>query len=79
MMIFGSDNTSDHKFLLMDNRNSENLTEFIEDNQDKPLKKEDIIVVFGRRSDSNTSFAENIKIINSSVLMKLGDLKKHGT
>jgi len=79
MMIFGSDNTSDHKFLLMDNRNSENLTEFIEDNQDKPLKKEDIIVVFARRSDSNTSFAENIKIINSSVLMKLGDLKKHGT
>ena len=79
MMIFGSDNTSDHKFLLMDNRNSENLTEFIEDNQDKPLKKEDIIVVFGRRSDSNTSFAENIKIINSSVLMKLGDLKKHAT
>lgn len=79
MMIFGGDNTSDHKFLLMDNRNSENLTEFIEDNQDKPLKKEDIIVVFGRRSDSNTSFAENIKIINSSVLMKLGDLKKHGT
>jgi DNA polymerase-3 subunit alpha len=78
MMIFGSDNTSDHKFLLMDNRNSENLTEFLEDNKKSPLKKEDIVVIFGRRSDNNTSFAESVKIINSSVLMKLGDLKKHG-
>ncbi len=74
MMIFGNDNSGGHKFLLMDGSRNDKLTEFLEN---YTLKKEDVMVVFASRGDSDVSFVENAKIINSSVLMKLNDLKKN--
>lgn len=76
MMIFGNDNSANHKFIFMDNARSAKLTDFLEHNT---VKKEDIVVIFGSKSDSDSSFAESVKVINSSVLMKLSDFKKHAT
>jgi DNA polymerase-3 subunit alpha len=71
MLIEASDNTASCRFLLMDNRREEKLTNFLEHNK---VKKEDILVLNAVKNDS-THFVNTIRIIETKVLMKLKDTK----
>ena len=72
MLIEASDNTASCRFLLMDNRREEKLTNFLEHNK---VKKEDILVLNAVKNDS-THFVNTIRIIETKVLMKLKDTKE---
>ena len=73
MMMEVSDNTASARFLLMDNRREDKLTDFLSTNK---LKKEDIIIVNAAKSDGGTSFVNTIKVVDTKILMKLRDIKK---
>ena len=71
MMIMLSDNQASQKFLFMDNRREEKLTNFLQKNK---IQKEDILVLSGTKS-SDTLFVDTIKVIDSKIYMKLRDAK----
>ena len=73
MMILLSDNQASQKFLFMDNRREEKLTNFLQKNK---IQKEDILVLSGTKS-SDTLFVDNVKIIDSKIYMKLRDAKNN--
>lgn len=72
MSVTVSDNKAAQKFLLMDNRRAANLTNFLED---KKLTKKDIIIVNGSKS-GDTFFVDSIDIVDCSIYMRAGDIKK---
>lgn len=72
MSVTISDNQATQRFLLMDNRRSQNLTNFLDT---KKLTKKDIIIINGSKS-GDTFFVEDIDIVECSIYMKSGDIKK---
>lgn len=72
MSVTVSDNKAIQKFLLMDNRRAANLTNFLDS---KKLAKKDIIIINGSKS-GDTFFVENIDIVDCSIYLKAGDVKK---
>jgi DNA-directed DNA polymerase III PolC len=73
MMILLSDNKASQKFLFMDNRREEKLTNFLRNNK---IQKENILVLSGTKS-SDTLFVDNVKVVDSKIYMKLRDAKNH--
>ena len=71
MMIMLSDNQASQKFLFMDNRREEKLTNFLQKNK---IQKQDILVLSGTKS-SDTLFVDTIKVVDSKIYMKLRDAK----
>jgi len=71
MMILLSDNQASQKFLFMDNRREEKLTNFLQKNK---IQKEDILVLSGTKS-SDTLFVDTVKVIDSKIYMKIRDAK----
>jgi len=71
MMIMLSDNQASQKFLFMDNRREEKLTNFLQKNK---IQKQDILVLCGTKS-SDTLFVDTIKVVDSKIYMKLRDAK----
>lgn len=71
MMIMLSDNKASQKFLFMDNRREEKLTNFLQKNK---IQKQDILVLSGTKS-SDTLFVDTIKVVDSKIYMKLRDAK----
>lgn len=72
MSILGSDDKVQQKFLLMDNRREQKLTNFLADHK---LTKKDIIIITASKS-GDTFFVDNIAMVDCNIYLKIGDLKK---
>lgn len=72
MNISASDEKGLAKFLFMDNRRSEKLTEFLESGQ--KIKNDDVLILNGSKS-GDTYFIDSIKIIDTKIYMRSSELK----
>lgn len=72
MMLTVSDDTATRRFLFMDNRREEKLTEFLKTNK---IKKGDIILLAGS-SSRDTFFVDSIKPIKTEIYMKLREVNR---
>lgn len=72
MIIEASDNTASSKFIFMDNSREEKLTEFL--NTYKMSKE--AILVLNASKNSDSSFVNSARVIDTKIMMKLKDLNK---
>jgi DNA polymerase III subunit alpha len=72
MSILAGDDFLSSKFLMMDNRRSQNLTAFQETGA--KIKKGDILIFTGSKS-GDTLFLDSIQIVDTKIYMKLNDIK----
>jgi len=72
MNISGSDDKGLAKFLFIDNRREEKLTDFLASGQ--KINKGDILIISGSKS-GDANFVDTIKIIDTKIYMKANDLK----
>ena len=71
MLLTLSDNTSTQKFLFMDNRRSDKLSEFLAGNK---LKQNDVVRVRASRNN-DTYFVDSLDIIETKVYMAAREIK----
>jgi DNA polymerase III alpha subunit len=72
MNISASDEKGAAKFLFMDNRREEKLTDFL--NSGKKIDKGDVLILSGSKS-GDTNFVDTIKIIDTKIYMRSSEIK----
>jgi DNA polymerase III alpha subunit len=64
--------------IMMDNRKRTVLSDFLSSHDNKLPSKDSIAIMIGKKGDGNSSsiFVDSFAVINTSILMRVADLKK---